>query len=74
MIYFEEETKMPGHYLYKCDKCGLEERRYRNVRRCQCGGNLVRIEIDVPCAHCGGTGSITCLITTRCFVQEEPVK
>lgn len=50
---------MPSYYLYECDKCTKRERRYRNVRRCKCGGNLIRVEVDVPCPHCGGTGLLT---------------
>lgn len=35
---------MPSYYLYQCDKCDEQELRYRNVRRCRCGGNLTRVK------------------------------
>ena len=33
---------MPTHYLYRCNCCDYEGMRYRNVTRCECGGDLVR--------------------------------
>lgn len=33
---------MPSHYWYTCDQCKNRWYRYCNVRRCGCGGNLVR--------------------------------
>jgi hypothetical protein len=33
---------MPRDYWYHCDSCDYRAVRYRNVRRCKCGGNLIR--------------------------------
>ena len=38
---------MPSHHLYKCDHCDYEAIRYRNVTRCERGGNLVRVETPI---------------------------
>lgn len=38
---------MPAYYQYNCDNCDYSARRYRNVRRCKCGGNLIRIETPI---------------------------
>lgn len=38
---------MPAYYQYNCDSCDYSARRYRNVRRCKCGGNLIRAEPQV---------------------------
>jgi hypothetical protein len=35
---------MPSYYWYHCDTCDYRAERYRNVRRCKCGGNLIREE------------------------------
>lgn len=35
---------MPTHYLYKCQKCGYERRRYRNIKNCPvCHSPLSRL-------------------------------
>ena len=39
---------MPSHYWYTCDRCGESTYRYRNVRRCGCGGNLIRRGYVIP--------------------------
>lgn len=33
---------MPAYYQYHCDTCDYRAVRYRNVKRCKCGGNLIR--------------------------------
>ena len=33
---------MPAFYDFRCDRCGATRARYRNARRCNCGGNLAR--------------------------------
>ena len=35
---------MPRHYMYRCNKCGHTERRYRNSTKCRkCGDDIVRV-------------------------------